>query len=440
MNSDAIAEYHFTQFRTLLDGIKDLLEVTGKFGVFGDVFNERVRCLLNLVGGNLGERSTARRTVLFTSPESGAASRTLVENRVHAAVFVCRESVVCGDVAVHLLLRDAGIGLELRRVLDPESAVLDFLLVHPLAYPTGDSRLAEVMRVEAVCVDAGFLAYLPDATREILIRERAVLVVSNVLDLVDERGVGFVAARMYIEPVSEVSARPSEWDRAGGVLDVGVLVHGNSRRVSREINIADTQGRDGRDAHTCVGEEGDHRFVARAARGVYDIVYLLAREELVGVDTALRRGSDMYLVVPVASEVPEELSECLTVAPKCVFLKSPVVVEREQKLIHVVGTHLDERDVGAFGTKTQTVEIRDQRPEFDFPILMTDELADRFAVAVIDVGFTEETALVLELALVFLDIIRVNHRKGFVLVDYKLSVSSSGRIRTAVNGSKGRYD
>jgi hypothetical protein len=296
------------------------------------------------------------------------------------------------------------------------------------------------MCVEPLAVDADFLADLTDAAREILVSERSVLVVLEVFDLMYQCRIRRVSAWMDIKPVGYIATGPRQGHRSRGSFDVGFLIYGNGSDVARKIDIPDSKGGNGRDSHACVCKEGNHSFVPRTTSGVDNIVYFLPREKLIRVDFTFWRRPDMNFVRPVTAEELEELPESLAVAPERVLLESSVMVEREEELVYVIVGHLNERYVRALGAETETVKIRNKCSEFDAPVFAANELLYFVTVSLVDIRFTKELSLILELLFVFLDIIGVDHGKGFVLVDYKLTVSSSGRIRTAVNGSKGRYD
>ena len=379
-------------------------------------------------------RLTKRGLTLETGVESGSACRR----------FVIHQSVVVDDIDVHLLVGDAGVGLELATVLHPLRAMFDDLLGESFTDPSRDRAFSEVVSIQSVAVDASALPDILDSTTEILVGERAVIFAGRVMvaKLVDKRTLWIVTSWVDIEPVRQIASAPGRGDTSFSAFDVPRFVDVDGRYLSREVDVADSEARNGPDAKASISKEGDGSFITWILGGSKQIVDLVISEQSIGVDAVAGRWSEFDFFTPVLATPDVKFPQGLAILAASTFCEIVVVFEPEHQVIDVISFSLNQIGVTSFSGQPESVEIRDDCAfTSSAAILVPYERTDCVSVILIDIGVLKQFELIFELPTVFLDVVDVCHTPTVNGVDYILFDSSSpGTIlrRTDVRSERSR--
>lgn len=400
---------------------------------------------LNLLD-SLDSRITERRTASGAAPrhrfrELGLTLHTPVKAR--SRLFVIDDTIPLGDLFVHVLITDMRVGRKHRRVLMPRRPVFDFLVAEPLAHPTTDGAVPEVMGIDLVRVDVGVtrevFEYFPD-TR---VTEGTVSVLVEPF-FVPERVFG-LRGRMDVEPVRDIPRRPGQRTRAGCPLKTvfDVVVECDLRDSALKVNVANAQRRDSRDTQTRVKQDREECFVAGVVDGVHQRLEVILLKQVVGRDGGVGVSLRIDIVDPVFVNMLVELPGGDLVVPDRGVGQStvgfdvgeevaePVVIEADERIIRRLH-HNPEGDevVVQSGSRLVAVETLVTEVTEDGVDVLIGELGG----VVVVVFAPEFSAFAFELGSYATDIVQVRaHEIEVRLMNYKSNPENS---RQRLSGSQ----
>ena len=332
-----------------------------------------------------------------------------------------------------LLAFDVVVPSHHSRSLLPASAMLNAPFALALTSPVGDTTVPEVVGFEPRGIDIGSPGDSLEDVPDVAVGESLAFDVAPVNEDMEERRVVVLGVGVGVEPRDEVSARPRDRERTLGTLCAnGFIVDLNLSSLPDEFDILDSQGSERANSETCVGEEGEHRTVARVGAGVEEVVDLVGVEEFVGVDVAVDGRTNLNLVVPLDILLLVETLESLPVVSESAFSKRFVLVgtgslaEVEEKYIDIVLVSIDERYVALFETAHDAGEVVDNGRLLDLTHSTRDETFDCASVTLVDVHLGKLLSLFLEDSVEVVNIVHIGHRYSLRLRINRHSAANPG--------------
>lgn len=375
--------------------------------------------LLLLFGSEISERCATGRTELVAIGEGSRTSETALEAMIGLSVGRL-DAVMRGDVIVELLIAHARVDLDHVCVDVPAGTMFDCLFGQPFTNPSRDRSLTEVVRVDAIAIDASTIGKSFDLSSCNLVLERAVIVVFDVFEFVQQRCVVDIPTRMVVQPRRDVAFRPRDRDRSRCILDIRVGVDRDRRQVARQIHIGDSQRNECADPEARVCKQGDQRGVASVLARIEECINLIISQEVLRIDRSNIRAADMDVSSPRFVSFVEEPTQGLSVVPQRAVSESPIVFEIKEEGVDIVLIHLDERDVGSLRGETESIESVGDRSFVDrsADVPLSNDLHDGIAIAIVDVSCLEFAELSLVPFVVSLHISCVSHTRYNGCGDY----------------------